>query len=296
MFNLLKKSNVEFLKNTDTKYIMDDNISINYHYKDNGQDKTIVVFQGNGNAPQLASSYKSYISSNKSDKDKMIAINSIDEALHKMNFYKSFDDVANVLIIRDDFLVNDEDKLLAPNNFWYFRALGYDLAPYLYKFISLFKNQFNVKTENLLVMGSSKGGFPAISLAQYDDLAAQYLSLFPILSNPLRYKEHRPSEMQTFNVHFATSENLTTEQLKLIPLDYISKLFENRKLSKKLTIVCGLADEQTNLLCELPNICDYSMLIDTRIGGHLDYTVTTVNITKQLLFGIKEKSNLQKLC
>lgn len=278
-------------KNCDDKYYFDDKIYINYHYKDNGKKKTLVAFQGNGNAGTLATIYKEYQKSSQNVENKEHAIQEIDKALNRMNYYKSFDDCANILLIRDDFLADVGDKLLAPNNFWYFRALGRDLSIYLYKFLTLFKEEFDIDTDDLVVMGSSKGGFAALALAQYDDLCGGLLSLFPIISNPLRYNYHRPSEMKIFDVHYIKEKNLSYEEKKLVPLNYMNNIFEGN-ISGKLQIVCGIADEQTDLVLQLPNIQDVKMYMDCRIGGHLDYTKTTVNMTKKLLFNMDVPTNI----
>lgn len=278
-------------KNCDHEFVCDDKIKINYHYKDNHKQKTLVVFQGNGNAGALAKLYKNYVKSDKNENKKKETIQSIDKVLTRMNYYKSFDDCANVLLIRDDFLLNSEDKLLSPNNFWYFRALGRDIAPYLYQFLTEFKRKYKIDTNDLLIMGSSKGGFGALALANYDDLCGGLLSLFPIISNPLRYSYDRPNELKIFEEHYITESGLSIEEKKYVPVNYISNILKH-PLTDKLKIVCGIGDDQTDILLNFSGIENVKMYLDCRIGGHLDYTETTVNITKKLLFGMSVPTDI----
>lgn len=264
-------------------YEANSRIGVKYYYKDNGKDKTIIAFQGNGRSPEILKLHSNMGESSELDQENLKQIKNLH---NRLNFHKTFDSVANVLLIKDDFLIKEEDQIKYPNVFWYYKALGHDLAPIIRDFITSFKTEHNIKTEDLIIIGSSKGAFATVNMAKYKELASMYIAMYPMLSNPLRNSATRNWEINYHREHFVLFDTATEDELIFDPIKYFGRLISEID-NENLKIIVGVNDEQSDLVLGNSDIFKHNVLLDCSHKTHAQYVRECGNIVKSFVFGIE---------
>lgn len=266
------------IENKSTKYIVNDDIAINYYYKNNNKDKLIVAFQANGPGAKMS---KLFQKKNKENNITDIEYLELQDKYQKgYTSFKQYDDIANVLLIEDNFFNKDEDKIEHLNISWFYKCKGIDLTPILRDFISKVQRQMNFKPSNTILLGTSKGAYAVLHLAN-EGISELCIPMFITFYTVGRVGYNADIERVYYDYNFHTNE-MNIEELQNEMVN--SVVTKAKKFHNGVHIVAGICDDQTNELFDKIALCtSANIYLNKKFVNHNILVVEAEKIVKDIL-------------